>query len=173
MIIVLIGYMGSGKSTVGKILADKLSYKFIDLDDFIEVKEGKTIAKIFESSGEIYFRKAETKYLSQILNDDDNIVLSLGGGTPCYGNNMSIINDCEKVVSVYLKTSITAILSRIRNEKDKRPLVSHLKDEDELTEFIGKHLFERAPFYSEAKHTLTTDNLPVNDIVEAVVVKLF
>lgn len=165
--------MGSGKSTVGKILADKLSYKFIDLDDFIEVKEGKTIAKIFESSGEIYFRKAETKYLSQILNDDDNIVLSLGGGTPCYGNNMSIINDCEKVVSVYLKTSITAILSRIRNEKDKRPLVSHLKDEDELTEFIGKHLFERAPFYSEAKHTLTTDNLPVNDIVEAVVVKLF
>ena len=84
MIIVLIGYMASGKSTIGRILADKLNYSFIDLDDYIEEKEQTSVSEIFKSKGEIYFRKLETTSLQALLNNKDNLVLSLGGGTPCY-----------------------------------------------------------------------------------------
>ena len=93
MIVVLMGYMGSGKSTIGKELATLLKYNFLDLDDYISEKENATISDIFKDKGEIYFRKKETEYLKEIINSYNDIVLALGGGTPCYGNNLKILND--------------------------------------------------------------------------------
>ncbi|WP_347922280.1 shikimate kinase [Pontimicrobium sp. SW4] len=173
MIIVLMGYMASGKSFIGKVLAKKVGYDFIDLDDYIEEQEGKTISDIFETSGEIYFRKIESTYLSQVLETKTNIVLSLGGGTPCYGNNISLIKNNPRIVSFYLSTNINTIVSRLENEKSKRPLVSRFKSKDELQEFIGKHLFERNHFYNQANYVIKNDDVLIGDIVEDIVVKLF
>ena len=173
MVIVLMGYMASGKSFIGKVLAKKLNYNFIDLDNYIEEREGKTISEIFESSGEIYFRKIETKYLKGVLDSKANIVLSLGGGTPCYGNNINLIKNHPKIVSFYLKTSVDTIVTRLENEKSKRPLVARFKSKDELQEFIGKHLFERNHFYNQANFVLKNDDVIIDDIVEDIVLKLF
>jgi len=173
MIIVLIGYMASGKSTIGRILANKLDYDFIDLDNYIEKKEGQSIVDIFKTKGEIYFRKKEALHLSKIIAVENNFILSLGGGTPCYGNNMNILLDNTNVTSIYLKASIGALIERLENEKSKRPLISHLKTQDELGEFIGKHLFERTQFYSRANFTVVTDNKTQDEIIEKTILKLF
>ncbi|WP_242205521.1 shikimate kinase [Aestuariivivens insulae] len=173
MIIVLIGYMASGKSTLGKMLAEKLNYNFIDLDDYIEASENKTVSDIFKTKGEIYFRKQETHYLKALLESKNNIVLSLGGGTPCFGNNMDMILDAEDVKSIYLKASIKALAKRLKTEKSKRPLIAHIETDDLLMEFIGKHLFERSPFYAKAHTVLTTDNKKETDIVEELISGLF
>ena len=166
MIVVLIGYMASGKSTVGKLLAKIMDYDFQDLDDFIEEKERKSIADIFALKGEIYFRKLESTYLSELLLEKDGLVLSLGGGTPCYGNNMATLLSYEKVKTVYLRASLKTLVGRLIHEKEKRPLISHLITEAELTEFIAKHLFERRTFYEQAEITVTTDAKPVDTIIE-------
>ena len=166
MIVVLIGYMASGKSTVGKLLAKIMGYDFQDLDDFIEENERKSIADIFALKGEIYFRKLESTYLSELLLEKDGLVLSLGGGTPCYGNNMATLLSHEKVKTVYLRASLKTLVGRLIHEKEKRPLISHLITEAELTEFIAKHLFERRTFYEQAEITVTTDAKPVAKIIE-------
>ncbi len=172
MTLFLIGYMGSGKSVVGSKLAEVLGYEFIDLDRFIEDKENKSIKKIFREQGEIYFRKIENRYLSEIRNLE-NTVIALGGGTPCYANNMNLILNAENTLVVYLKASIQTLASRLLNEKSKRPLLSHLKLESELKEFIGKHLFERAPFYEQSSIVIQTNNLTIDVIVDRIVLKLF
>ncbi|TJY32175.1 shikimate kinase [Pontimicrobium aquaticum] len=173
MIIVLMGYMASGKSFIGKSLAKKLNYNFFDLDDYIEKKEEKSITEIFNSSGEIYFRKIETNYLKEILTSNKDIVLSLGGGTPCYGTNLDLIKNTKGVVSFYLNASIKTIISRLENEPSKRPLLTRVKSNEELQEFIGKHLFERNQFYNQANYTIETNNATVDSIVEDIVAKLF
>jgi shikimate kinase len=173
MIVVLIGYMASGKSTLGNILADKLNYEFIDLDDYIEKEEKSTVSNMFKLKGEIYFRKMETHYLKELLSASNNLVLSLGGGTPCYSQNMDVILNTKNVKSVYLKASIPTLMARLINEKSKRPLVAHIETDDLLKEFIGKHLFERSQFYSLAHVTVTTDNKLTKDIIEELVFKLF
>jgi len=173
MILVLIGYMASGKSTLGKVLATKLNYNFIDLDDYIEEKEKKSIKNIFETKGEIYFRHTETNYLNSILNSKNNLVLSLGGGTPCFSGNMQAILEAENVISIYLKASIPTLVGRLKTEKNKRPLIAHIQTDELLTEFIGKHLFERAPFYSQAQITISTDHKKEADIVEELIFQLF
>jgi shikimate kinase len=124
MKIVLVGYMASGKSSVGKVLANNFGYKFVDLDDYIENKEDLTITKIFAQKGEIYFRLKEIEYLKEILCSEEKIILSVGGGTPCYGENMKLIN--EVATAVYLKASIKTLLDRLNKEKKKRPLVADL-----------------------------------------------
>ena len=173
MIVVLIGYMASGKSTLGGILAKKLSYEFIDLDDYIEKNEKSTISNIFKLKGEIHFRKLETHYLNELLNSKSNLVLSLGGGTPCYSNNMDLVLNAKNVKSFYLKTSIPTLIARLKNEKSKRPLVAHIKTDEMLVEFIGKHLFERSQFYNLANVTLATDKKSAKDIIEELVFELF
>jgi shikimate kinase len=172
MIIILMGYMGSGKSKIGNELAQSLDYNFIDLDDYIANKEALSIAHIFENKGEIYFRKQEHFYLGEILSSVSNCVLSLGGGTPCYGDNLSLISNAQKVISFYLKVSLTELVKRLVNEKEKRPIISHLKNKIELTEFIGKHLFERHFFYSQSTHTIGTDNLQPKEIIASILLKL-
>jgi shikimate kinase len=173
MIVVLIGYMASGKSTIGKILAKKLGYDFIDLDDFIEGKEHSTVADIFKTKGEIYFRKIESQYLKDILSGKNKIVLSLGGGTPCYNNNMAFILNAHQVKSIYLKASIKTLIARLKNEKSKRPLVAHIETDDALAEFIGKHIFERGQFYNQAEVVVSTDDKTESAIVEALLFSLF
>jgi len=165
MKIVLLGYMASGKSTIGRFLAEKKHIPFIDLDEYIEKKEGKTVSEIFELKGEIYFRKQEHVFLKELLEKEKDFVLSLGGGTPCYAGNMDILLSFKDVKSVYLKTSINTIVDRLRNEKSQRPLVARLNKE-ELAEFVAKHLFERSYFYNQATYKLVVDNKSINDAIE-------
>jgi len=166
MKIVLLGYMASGKSVIGKLLAEYLNYKFIDLDDFIEQKENLSIASIFSTKGEIYFRKVESLFLAELLkNNSNNMVLSLGGGTPCYGNNMEAIKKYSK--SIYLKASIKTIYNRLLNESEKRPIVAQLPKE-KLEEFIAKHLFERTCFYEQATYTIDTKDKGFNEIISEI-----
>lgn len=164
MKIVLVGYMASGKSTIGKMLSQSLYLPFIDLDHYIEKKEGKTISEIFEEKGEIYFRYQEHFYLKELLASDDKFVLSLGGGTPCYAGNMNIISDTNDVTSVYLQASIKTLLERLNKQREKRPLVAGLSEE-KLTEFIAKHLFERREFYEQSDYKIIVDNKDLDKIV--------
>ena len=153
MNIVLLGYMTSGKTTVGKILQEKTHLTWLDLDVEIEKKENQSINQIFEKKGEIYFRKIEREVLLELL-EKDNVILSLGGGTPCYYNNIEEIN--KKSISFYLQTSITELVKRIQLFSANRPLVKD-RTEDELKEFVAKHLFERNTFYQQAHFTIYTD----------------
>lgn len=173
MIVVLVGYMASGKSTIGENLARKLDYTFVDLDDYIENVEGDSVKDIFADNGEIYFRKKETLYLKQIITGKTNLVLSLGGGTPCYSGNMDFLLKDENVVTIYLKASINTLAGRLKSEKNTRPLISHLKTNEELIEFIGKHLFERMQFYSQSNFTIVTDTGTEEEIIENIIFKLF
>lgn len=170
MKIVLVGYMASGKSAIGRLLASKINFKHIDLDNFIEKKEQLSISKIFKKKGEIYFRKKEMEYLKELLEKTENCCISTGGGTPCYGNNMEIIK--KYATSIYLKTSIKEIYTRLKSAKNKRPLVAHLSN-DALLEFIGKHLFERTPFYQKANVTIPTDKKSTSEVVEIIATDLF
>jgi shikimate kinase len=173
MNIILIGYMGSGKTSVGKKLSDILDCKFIDLDHFIELKEKMSISEVFNNKGEIYFRKMENFYLLNLLNVNDNRVLALGGGTPCYANNMNAIKNASNTKSIYLKASINSLVQRLEPELNKRPLITHLKSKDELSEFIGKHLFERSYYYSQSDFLITTDNKSIDEIIEDIILELF
>tara|TARA_R110002074_G_scaffold79064_8_gene178530 strand:+ start:1110 stop:1628 length:519 start_codon:yes stop_codon:yes gene_type:complete len=164
MKIVLLGYMGSGKSTIGKKLADKIYHKFTDLDTYIENKEDKTIPEIFNEKGEIYFRKAEHKYLQEFLSENDSFVLSLGGGTPCYAGNMDIIINQNGVISFYLQASIPTLKDRLINNSSKRPLLASLSEE-KLIEYIAKHLFERSVFYEKATHRINVNSKEIEAIV--------
>lgn len=170
--IILIGYMGCGKSTIGQKLAEMLNFEFVDLDDYIQKKENLTIPQIFESKSEIYFRKREHFYLKELLGRN-SVVLSLGGGTPCYGSNMEYILKAEDAYSIYLKSSIPNLVQRLRHEKSQRPLIAHLKTDEELTEFIGKHLFERSFYYNQSNQTLLTDGKTIEAITEDIVARLF
>ncbi|MFK5878874.1 MAG: shikimate kinase [Flavobacteriaceae bacterium] len=165
MKVVLIGYMASGKSAVGKLLAKESSLDFIDLDAYIETKEGKSIPTIFKEKGEIYFRLKETECLSELLNSNNSFVLSVGGGTPCYGKNMEMINTLSQ--SVFLKASINTLCERLKIGKISRPLVTKISDE-KLPEFIGKHLFERTPFYILSQNSIQTDGLTIEEIVKQI-----
>ncbi|MEM7486909.1 MAG: shikimate kinase [Bacteroidota bacterium] len=156
MKVVLVGYMASGKSSIGRLLAKELSVEFIDLDEYIEEQMDKSIATIFSQKGEIYFRKKEHEMLTKVLNNNKSMVLSTGGGTPCYANNMeTILKNSDH--SIYLQLSVSSLVDRIQNEKEKRPLVKNVAD-SELSEFIGKHLFERRQFYSQASCTIDCNN---------------
>lgn len=172
MIIVLMGYMGSGKSTIGKELATVLNYRLLDLDAYISDKEKISISEIFKTKGEIYFRKKETEYLKELINHSENLILALGGGTPCYGQNIDLITNNLNVTSFYLKLSIPLLAKRLFKERAKRPLISHLNSEDLLLEFIGKHIFERVSYYNRAEYTITTDNKSKRAIIEAIVMRL-
>ena len=155
--------MASGKSSIGKKLSKIIAQPFIDLDDYIVEKETLSIPNIFKIKGEIYFRKKETEYLNELLQKKENFILAVGGGTPCYGNNMNIIN--KKAKSVYLNASIKTIygkLSKIKNKK-KRPLIAEISNEN-LQEFIAKHLFERRPYYEQATCIINIDNKTKKEI---------
>lgn len=166
MIISLVGYMGVGKSHISRILSKKLNFKLIDLDQEIFFNEGQPIKTIFENKGELYFRKRERETLKSILERDENIILSLGGGTPAYYDNMEIINKYS--ISIFLQASVSQLSNRLLKNKNKRPLIAHLSNED-LPEFIAKHLFERNNFYTKSKFIINTNNKKPENIVNEII----
>ena len=165
--IVLIGYMGVGKTILGKKISENLKLAYYDLDDFIEKKVNLSVEDIFKSKGEIYFRRIERDCFEELMLKDESFVLSVGGGTPCYYENYKLLQD-ENVISVYLKASITMLVERLKTEKKTRPLVAQLTDE-QLLEFVGKHLFERNFYYNKAKYTVEVDGKSISKISEEII----
>ena len=165
--IILVGYMAVGKTTIGELLSEKIQVKLIDLDKLIENETNLSISNIFEQKGEIYFRKIEHKIFKESVESNKNLIISTGGGTPCYANNHLLLNR-ENVVSIYLKASIDVIFDRLKSEKKERPLVANQSDE-ELKEFIAKHLFERSYFYNQATFTVTVNNKSPEVITEEII----
>lgn len=166
MLVVLLGYMGSGKSTVGRMLAEALGVPFADLDSYIEERLQQRIPEVFASMGEIYFRKKEHELLREFLESGKSAVLALGGGTPCYAGNMDLVLSHTQNV-FYLQLSVSSLAIRLQKEKEHRPLIAHLSDQ-ELPEFIGKHLFERSPFYSLAPKTVVCNYRQPEEVVSDV-----
>lgn len=171
MNVFLIGYMGCGKSTVGKLLASKLYMKYIDFDTFLETQIGLTISDMFKQKGEIFFRKLENKHLDTVLALDNNVV-AFGGGTPCYGTNMDELMSSSNNYVVYLKASVDVLTERLLPEIDKRPLISHLKNIEDLNDFIRKHLFERSYYYNKAHKVINVDNLSPEEVANEIIINL-
>jgi shikimate kinase len=167
MIVVLLGYMGSGKSTVVQILAKNLDFNFLDLDHYIEQNQKVTISEIFKAKGEIVFRKLESEAVKHLCSQSDKLVLALGGGTPCYADTMSFLVQHPNVITVALNISVKNLSERLVKEKASRPLIANIKDED-ISEFIAKHLFERSFFYNQAKISIQTDSLSIAEIVATI-----
>lgn len=153
--IFLIGYMGSGKTTLGRGVEARTHISFIDLDDYIEQSEGKTISEIFREAGEEGFRKIERETLLQ-LADRKDLLVACGGGTPCFYDNMEIMNRCG--TTIWLEASVDTLHRRLTEAKSRRPLIANLNDK-ELREFIIKSLNIRNPFYSKAHHTFDCNRL--------------
>ncbi|MFC2097302.1 shikimate kinase [Bacteroidota bacterium] len=146
MQIFLVGFMGCGKTSIGKKLANRLNLHFVDLDNYIEQKTGKKISLIFETQGEETFRKFENKYLKE-LQKKDNILISTGGGTPCFLENMELINNTG--ISIYLEMNTQSLVQRLMNAKSQRPLIIG-KNKKELADYVEKTLAEREQYYKKA-----------------------
>lgn len=160
--IILIGFMASGKSTLGKKLARKLNFEFIDSDHEIEKQTGKKISKIFNELGENAFRELENQFVQSLIGKT-NIVLSTGGGLPCYHDNISLLNNLGQ--SFYLKLSPKELTKRILNSKSIRPLAKD-KSSEELLLFVENLLSQREIFYVQAQHTLSGKEQNVKFILE-------
>ncbi len=173
MILALIGYMGSGKSLIGSGLAKSLSYQYLDLDDYIEIQEKKSIKDIFQEKGEIYFRKKEALYLKEVLENQNNTIISLGGGTPCFSGNLELIKSTENTKSIYLQTSLEELTRRLFEEREKRPLIAHLNTVEDLKDFIRKHLFERSFYYNQSDYKVVTDQKNADQICDEINSLLF
>lgn len=147
MRILLIGYMGSGKSTLGKWIAKHLNYSFIDMDELIEQEQNQTISEIFAKQGEEAFRLIEKETISK-LSTYHNAVIATGGGAPCFYDNAAQLNKLG--LTIYLKLTPIVLVERLRGATHWRPLVAE-KNEKELLDFITQKLIEREPFYNKAK----------------------
>ena len=161
--IILLGYMGCGKSTIAKLLATNVGLPYLDLDEIIEKRENATIKNLFSEKGELYFRKVEHEILSDLMKNQDGFILSLGGGTPCYANNHELLKG-ENKDAIYLSASIDTLYDRLKNENQNRPLIAN-KSEEEMKEFIAKNLFDRSYYYNQAKYKVSVDNKSVGEIV--------
>ncbi|MDB4901037.1 MAG: aroK [Mucilaginibacter sp.] len=152
-LIFLVGFMGSGKTTLGRKLASRLGYEFMDLDHILETQVGMSITEYFSSFGEDAFRKLESEVLKQ-TKYPENTVISTGGGLPCFFDNMQWMNTHGK--TVYIKLSPKTLADRLENEKEKRPVLNGAKGKD-LFAFIEGKLTDRDKFYSQA--TIIADGL--------------
>ncbi len=155
--------MGSGKTTLGKQLAARLGYRFIDQDEMIEQKFQMTVSEIFAKYGEEEFRKAENQSLID-LKGRDNCVVATGGGAPCFHNNMELMN--ESGFTIYIKVDPEIIVQRLKDAHISRPLIKD-KSEAEILDYTQQKLAERSPFYSRSRLILYSKNLAVEDILRA------
>ena len=153
--IILIGYMGSGKTTVGKALSKETGMMFYDLDWYIESRMRKTVSQIFAERGEEGFRQIEYNMLHEVA-EFENVIISCGGGTPCFFDNMDYLNQQGDVV--YLKATPETLYKHLLMAKVERPLLKD-KSPEELIAYITEHLKERAPFYEKARYTLDVNVL--------------
>lgn len=162
MIIALVGYMTCGKTHWAKQLSENTDLAFVDLDTFLESAFlHATIQQFITEQGELAFRKAERKALETVLQME-NIVLATGGGTPCYYDNMAMLN--MKATTVFLDTSLQTLAARLQLNREARPLLAHLQDA-EVKEFVAKHLFERKPFYYQAKYVLAENQINISQLL--------
>ena len=149
--IFLIGYMGAGKTTLGQAVSKRLNIPFIDLDEFIENQQGKTVSQIFADDGEAMFRRLEKDAIEKIVGDNaaSAVIVALGGGTPCQPGVMDLLNSCG--ITVYLTAPVPRLTERLVVGGDKRPLVAG-KTPGQIAEFVHENLSRREPFYSLAKY---------------------
>ena len=165
--IILVGYMGSGKSLIGKLLSEKTEYFFSDLDKIIEERTHLTIKKLFETKGELYFRKLENEIFTALLESNQDTIISTGGGTPCYFDNYKMLNNKDNI-SIYLNASIDTLYNRLIDQKARRPLLTNQSDEEFKT-FIAKHLFDRSFFYNQAKHRIDVNDKSPEEIANEII----
>ena len=159
--IILLGYMGAGKTTIGHALAKDLGIQFYDLDWYIEMRFHKTVAQIFEERGEEGFREIERNMLHEVA-EFQNVIISCGGGTPCFFDNMDYMNSlCD---TIYLKASDGVLAAHLKMGKVVRPLILG-KSEEELTSYIEDMLQQREPYYMKAKHIFDVDLLNTREKV--------
>lgn len=166
MKIYLIGFMGCGKSTIAKVLSQKLSIKFVDLDHLIEIREGKSIGGLFESLGEEEFRRIEAKTLNQTLQIS-SLLISTGGGTPCFEGNIDTIVNSGK--SIYLQLTPEKLAERLYSEKNHRPIIKSCENKEDLLDLIANKLKEREKFYKRANYIVDADKTVaevVNEIID-------
>lgn len=166
MIVFLCGMMGSGKSSLGKKIASKMHWDFIDLDILIEEEEKKTISEIFKNSGENYFRNIETQALQKIILSKKNVIVALGGGTPCFNNNMELIN--KNGLSIFLNVELNKIANRLLNAKTTRPLIAELESYLKIKEFISAKMQERIFFYKQCKIILEDHNISDETLINSI-----
>jgi shikimate kinase len=164
MLVFLVGFMGSGKSTLGKRLAKKIEYEFSDMDEMLEQKEGMRVSEIFQIKGEKYFRKMETELIRE-FDRNSNMVIATGGGAPCIGDNMKLMN--EKGVTVYLKMSPGALASRLENARQIRPLIANLNTED-LQDYIAEKLKDREKYYLQSRCIIKGENVKPEHVISLV-----
>lgn len=171
MRIFLAGFMGSGKTTAGRLLSDRLGYAFIDLDQKIENDTRSTITEIFNTSGEVEFRELERIALHQTIAENSDVIVATGGGTPCFYDNMPTMN--RHGITIYLQLSHNLLYNRLLNAPSRinRPLFSQL-DPSELRHAIAKQLAIREPFYLQANIILNCDLLTAESICEKILALL-
>tara|TARA_B100000401_G_scaffold284780_1_gene194637 strand:- start:313 stop:810 length:498 start_codon:yes stop_codon:yes gene_type:complete len=160
MIIFLLGFMGAGKTTIGRDLANSMNFKFIDLDEYIEKKENSTVFDIFNKKGEKHFRHLEHYSLKELILLN-NIVIATGGGTPCFFDNISIMN--KYGLTIYINVDYQTLLSRIKKTKDKRPLLKNI-DDKQMLNFITKKVTEREIYYKQSKKIVNYKNLSIDKL---------
>jgi len=166
MRIFLIGFMGSGKTHWGKQLAKQLNIPFYDLDDVISSKEKKTVAQIFAESGEEAFRVKEREVLESLIDENETMVLSCGGGTPCFFNNIERMK--KYGVVVWLNTHVEVLLTRLKSEKASRPLIKNVPD-SEMRTYIVRKLNERRIYYEQADAIIDNEeSISMNEFIQTV-----
>lgn len=157
----LIGFMASGKTTIGREVARLTGYKFIDLDEQIEQSEGQSVSAIFAAQGEDAFRRMERKHLEAVCRAEGNLIVATGGGVPCFYDNMELMN--RHGMTLYLKFSPQDLKLRIQlSSQESRPLVAGKSDE-ELLLFVTESLTRREPYYSRAAYTLEGNDLEITE----------
>lgn len=166
--ILIIGYMGAGKTTLGKVLAKDLGLPFYDLDWYIESRMMKTVPQLFAERGEEGFRKVEHNMLHEVA-EFENVVISCGGGTPCFYDNMEYMN--AQGDTVYLKASPEVLYAHLQMGKVERPLLKN-KTREEMQAFIQEQLAEREKYYTKARHIFNVDLLDSYDKIQTSVTNL-
>ena len=166
--IIILGYMGAGKTTVGKALARETGMSFYDLDWYIEGRMHKTVSQIFAGRGEDGFRQIEHNLLHEVAEFED-VIISCGGGTPCFFDNMQYMN--AQGDTVYLKASPEVLYAHLRMGRVKRPLLEN-KSEEEMRVFIQEQLARREPYYTQARHVLDVNMLDNYDKIKSSVASL-
>lgn len=162
MIFFIIGYMGAGKSSVGREVARRTGIRFVDMDREVEKMHGATVAEIFAREGERVFRKSERTVLEQLTEEQEDVVVSSGGGTPCQGDNMELMNRAGK--TIYMKLSPEKLVSRLKPGQDRRPILAGM-DSERMLEFIREALPVREPCYMRASMIVDCDALSDDSIV--------
>lgn len=162
--IILIGYMGTGKSTIGKKLSEELGLPFFDTDTIIEKNQKMTVYQLFETIGEDNFRELEKKVIHEMQNHQ-SFVLATGGGLPCYNDNIQFLN--ELGLTIYIKNSTEELVKRLIIDKDNRPLLKN-KNEEELYNFVKSNLEVREQFYNQSKVVLTSNNHDLQSLKEII-----